>query len=71
MTMKVIISVYPYQETGWKGWVTVIEDFFTGELWQRRAYYKADAVKLKDDLKDKSLEDILDIYGTHYFERVK
>lgn len=69
--MKATISIHPYQKVGWKGWVIAIEDSLTGELWQRPCYYKADAKQLKDSLEGKSLEDILDIYGTHYFERVR
>lgn len=69
--MKAIISIHPYLDVGWSGWVTSIEDPETNEIWQRKFYYKVDAKKLKDDLEGKSLENILDIYGTNYFERVR
>ena len=69
--MKATISIHPYKETGWKGWVIAIEDSLTNELWQRPFYFKADAKQLKDKLEGMSLEGILDVYGTHYFERIR
>jgi len=68
---KATITIHPHREVGWKGWVVAIEDPTTKELWQRPFYYKKDAESLKEDLEGRSLESILGIYGTHYFEQVR
>ena len=69
--MKANISIHPYRDVGWKGWVVAVEDPVTKELWQRPFYYKKDAERLKEDIEEQSLESILGIYGTHYFVQVR
>lgn len=66
-----IVTIHPYRTPGWKGWVVAIADPDTPEMWHRPFYYKKDAERLRDDLGNMTLDDILDRYGTHYFEQVR
>lgn len=68
--MKAIITIYPYRGPSFRGWTVVIRDPSTDEVWQRLFYYKLDAKLLTEELRGKTLEEILDIYGTKHFVRV-
>ena len=70
-TPKAIVTIHPYQEVSWKGWVTAIQDPETAELVHRPFYYKADAIGLAKDVEGKTFDEIIGIYGWKYFEKVR